>query len=122
MAKTKLYTIYMGLYEACVQNGISGGYQSGYIHAVFKPAVQQGAEIWTVHRIFLPREAYYSSQVSRIFIASEFVELSALETDGTIERCGCGFQAAQLVSPLLYQPWLTLETMMHAEMQDQMLS
>ena len=70
---------------------------------------------------FLPRKAYYSSQVSRIYRASEFVELSALGTNGTIERCGCGFQAAQLVSPLLYQPWLTLETMLHAEMQNKML-
>ena len=34
----------------------------------------------------------------------------------TIERCGCDFKAAQLVSPLLYQPWLTLDTMLHAEM------
>ena len=56
-----------------------------------------------------------------MYIASEFVELSALEKDGTIERCGCDFQAAQLVSPLLYQPWLTLATMLHAEMQNQIL-
>ena len=43
MVKTKLYTIYMGFMEARVQNGVSGG----YMHAVFKPAVQLGAEIWT---------------------------------------------------------------------------
>ena len=32
-----------GFMEARVQNGVSGG----YMHAVFKPSVQQGAEIWT---------------------------------------------------------------------------
>ena len=26
MAKTKLYTFYMGPYKACVQNGVSGSY------------------------------------------------------------------------------------------------
>ena len=43
-----------GFMGARVQNGVSGS----YVHAVFKPAVQQGAEIWTeVHYILLPREA-----------------------------------------------------------------
>ena len=41
MAKTKLYTIYMGLYGGTCSNGNSGG----YMHAVFKPAVLQGGEI-----------------------------------------------------------------------------
>ena len=76
----------------------------------------KGQRSGLVHLIFLPREAYYSSQVIRLYRVLEYVELSALETDGTIEQCGCGFQAAQLVTPLLYQPWLTLETMLHAEM------
>ena len=76
----------------------------------------KGQRSGQVHHIFLPRKAYCSSQVCRIYVASVYVEISALETDGTIERCGCDFQAAQLVSPLLYQPWLTLETMLHAEM------
>ena len=59
------YTQFMwGFMEARVQlDGISGG----YMHAVFKPVLQQGGEI---HHIFLPREAYYSSQGSRIFGAS----------------------------------------------------
>ncbi len=66
MLKTKLYTIYMGFMEERVQNGVSGG----FMHAIFKPAVQLGAEIWTNPPHILPREAYYSSQVSRIYVAS----------------------------------------------------
>ena len=45
----------------------------------------KGQRSGQVHHIFLQREAYYSSQVNRIYRALEFVELSALETDGTIE-------------------------------------
>ena len=87
--------------EARVQNDVSGGYK--YMHAFFKPVVQQGAEISLVPRppltaffaavpkkaegrlgyearqrygqvyhIFLPREAFYSSQVSRIYVASGY--------------------------------------------------
>ena len=43
MAKTNYTQFIWGFMEARVHDGVSGG----YMHAVFKPAVQQGAEIWT---------------------------------------------------------------------------
>ncbi len=70
MAKTN-YTQFIWLFtEAFVQNGVSGGYIYICMHDVFKPAVQQEAEIWTSPPRILPREAYYSCHVSRIYVAS----------------------------------------------------
>ena len=43
MAKTNYTQFIWGFMEEGVQNGVSGG----YMLAVFKPAVQQGAEFWT---------------------------------------------------------------------------
>ena len=98
MAKTKLYTFYMGF---C--GGTCSKWRLRRLHA-YRLQTYGPPHIFT-------NGDYYSSQVSTI----------THETDDTIERCGCDFQAAQLVSPLLYQPWLILETMLHAEMQNQML-
>ena len=81
MAKTKLYTIYMGLY-----GGTCSKWRLRRLHAcrLQTCCATKGRDL-DKSTTFLQREAYYSSQVNRIYRALEFVELSALETDGTIE-------------------------------------
>ena len=60
MAKTKLYTIYMALYGAkCVSASMLS---SNLWYAKSQRSGQ-------VCHIVLPREAYYSSQVSRVCVA-----------------------------------------------------
>ena len=91
-AKTKLYTIYMGLLWRHLFKMAS---QAATCMPSSNLLCNKGQRSGQVYHILLQREAYYSSHVSRIYRASKFVELSALETDGTIERCGCDFHAAQ---------------------------
>ena len=49
---------------------------------------------------YLLRKAYYSSQVSRVCVASVWVEIWALLTDGTFKQYACEFRAADFVFPL----------------------
>ena len=67
MAKTKLYTFYMGLYGAttCIQNGVSGSYMDAVL------AHEESVNLTNLpHTAVLPRKAYYSSQVSRVYVTS----------------------------------------------------
>ena len=83
MAKTKLYTFYMGLYGAPAR----------HVFKMASPAVtwMLSSNLWRtksrrsgqIYHIVLPREAYYSSQLSRV-----------------CERCACKFGAVSH-SPVL---------------------
>ena len=58
------------------------------------------SDIWTIYCIVLPRETYNSSKVGGVCIPYALVEIRALETDSTIERCERYFQVAESISPL----------------------
>ena len=66
MAKTKLYTFFMGPYKAHIQNGIS----DSYMDAVFELVAHEESEIWTNLSCSFTKEAYYSSQISRVCVIS----------------------------------------------------
>ena len=75
------------------------------MHAVFKPAMQKGAEIWTSPPHIFTKGGLL--QVSRILCSSSISrDINARKMDGTIDR---------LDRLLLYQPWLTFETMLHTD-------
>ena len=64
-----VYIIYLSVPSpgatARVQNGVSGS----YMDAVFKLVAHHESESWTsLYHIVLPRKAYYSSQVSRVYV------------------------------------------------------
>ena len=54
------------------------------------------SEIWTGIYTALPRKSYYSSEVSKICVASVSVEMRGLQADGAIKLCECELP----VSPL----------------------
>ena len=70
MAETKLYTFYMGLYGAPTRHV----FKMASLAVTWMPS----SNMWRtksqrsghIYHIVLPREAYYSSQVSRVCVVS----------------------------------------------------
>ena len=90
MAKTKLYTIYMGL--------CGGACSKWRLRQLCACRLQtcgatRGRDLEKSTTYFYQGRLTNSFQVGRIYVA---LEISALKTDSTIEQCECGFQAAQL--------------------------
>ena len=64
--------------------------------AIFKFMVHEESKMWTSQSLVLAREAYYSSQVSRICVASMKVEIGEMSN------------IAHSVSTLLRHRWLSM--------------
>ena len=70
MAKTKLYTFYMGVYGAPTRHV----FRMASLAVTWMPSLNlwcmKSQRSGQVYGIVLPREAYYSSQVSRVCVVS----------------------------------------------------
>ena len=69
MAKTKLYTIYVVLYGGMCIKMMPQAATCMPSSNLWCNKGERSGQVG-VHHIFLPREAHYSSQVSRFYVAS----------------------------------------------------